>query len=93
MTQHIGIRELNHRTGEFVRAAANGDRIIITDRGIPLADIVPHQEDGFAALVAAGLLDKMPRPRSEYDKPIPTFAGSAEGLDEFIHGTDQDEVW
>jgi len=93
MTQYIGIRDLNHRTGEYVRAAAAGDRITITDRGRPLADIVPHQGDGFAAFVAAGILDKMPRPRDTDSLPCPVFEGSAEGIDEFIHGYAADEIW
>lgn len=40
----IGIRELNHRTGALVRAAA-GQRIVVTDHGRPVADLVPHGSD------------------------------------------------
>jgi len=94
MTQYVGIRELNHRTGEFIRAAAAGERITVTERGRPIVDLVPHEQaGGFAALVAAGLLDKEPRPRSADAPPIPVFSGSFDGIDEFIHGTDEDEVW
>ncbi|MCL2787662.1 MAG: type II toxin-antitoxin system prevent-host-death family antitoxin [Micrococcales bacterium] len=44
MTQTVSIRDLTHATGRFVRAAADGQRLIITDRGTPVADLVPHTE-------------------------------------------------
>ena len=38
----VGIRELTHNAGNLIRAAASGEHIIVTNRGVPVADIVPH---------------------------------------------------
>lgn len=37
----ISIRELHQETGDWVRKAASGT-IVVTERGRPIADIVPH---------------------------------------------------
>ena len=39
----ITIRELHIKTGKWVRRAAEEERIIITDRGRPVATLVPFQ--------------------------------------------------
>ena len=41
--RRVSIRELHLRTGEWVRHAAAEGRIIITDRGRPVASLVPHE--------------------------------------------------
>lgn len=38
----IGIRELKSRLSEHVQRAANGTAIVITDRGRPVARLVPY---------------------------------------------------
>ncbi|MCL1801229.1 MAG: type II toxin-antitoxin system prevent-host-death family antitoxin [Promicromonosporaceae bacterium] len=43
-TTTVGIRELTHNAGSLVRAAAMGARIIVTDRGRPVANLVPHRD-------------------------------------------------
>ena len=43
MTRTISIRDLHHRTGHFVREAEHG-RIVITERGRPVAEIRPLVE-------------------------------------------------
>jgi len=35
----IPIRELHARTGQHVRRAATGGRIVVTDRGVPVAEL------------------------------------------------------
>lgn len=41
----ITIRELHARTGEWVRLAARHEGIAVTDRGRPVARIVPAEEE------------------------------------------------
>jgi antitoxin (DNA-binding transcriptional repressor) of toxin-antitoxin stability system len=38
----VSIRALKARLGEFVRRAANGETIVITERGRPAAELVRH---------------------------------------------------
>jgi prevent-host-death family protein len=39
------LRELNSNSSALARAAEAGETIVITDRGRPIADIVPHRPD------------------------------------------------
>jgi prevent-host-death family protein len=39
----ISIRQLHERTGEWVRAAAAHEAIVVTDSGKPVAVISPHR--------------------------------------------------
>lgn len=38
----IGVRDLRNRTAQVIDAVAAGERITLTVRGEPVADIVPH---------------------------------------------------
>lgn len=38
----IGTRELRNRTAEVIAAVESGERVTLTVRGNPVADIVPH---------------------------------------------------
>jgi prevent-host-death family protein len=39
----VGIRALKARLSEFVQRAANGETIMVTERGRPVAELVPHR--------------------------------------------------
>jgi len=39
----VGIRALKARLSEFVQRAANGETIVVTERGRPVAELVPHR--------------------------------------------------
>jgi prevent-host-death family protein len=38
----IGVRELRNRTSQIIDAVRAGERVVLTVRGEPIADIVPH---------------------------------------------------
>jgi len=38
----IGVRDLRNRTGQVIDAVRAGERVTLTVRGEPVADIVPH---------------------------------------------------
>ena len=40
----VGLRTLKNKLGEYVRAAASGETVIITDRGRPVAEINPARQ-------------------------------------------------
>jgi len=55
----VGARELKTRLGTYLRRVRNGKTLIITDRGEPIAELRPIQDDFEAKLVrlrAAGLI-------------------------------------
>jgi prevent-host-death family protein len=41
----VGIRELKARLSHYVKAASAGERIVITDRGSPVAVLAPARTD------------------------------------------------
>ena len=55
----VGIRELKARLSSYVRQAKSGTSVVITDRGEPVARLVPmgrSLEDRMDDLVEAGLV-------------------------------------
>lgn len=42
--ERIGIRDLHMKTGEWVRRAARGEGVVVTDRGRPVASLLPFRE-------------------------------------------------
>lgn len=40
----VGVRALRNRTNEVIAAVESGERVTLTVRGRPVADIVPHAE-------------------------------------------------
>jgi prevent-host-death family protein len=38
----IGVRDLRNRTSQVIDAVQSGERVVLTVRGEPIADIVPH---------------------------------------------------
>lgn len=42
--KRIRIRDLHIKTGEWVRKAARGEAIVITERGRPMASLIPFDE-------------------------------------------------
>lgn len=39
----VGIRTLKSRLSELVKRAGEGETVVVTDRGRPVADLVPHR--------------------------------------------------
>lgn len=74
----VGIRELKNRLGTYVRQVRRGATIVITDRGQPVARIVPEPEtprgksleDLLQELAAAGHIRLGTRPFAKV-KPVP----------------------
>jgi len=56
----VGIRELKARLSSYIRQAKSGTSVVITDRGEPVARLVPmgrSLEDRMDDLVEAGLVN------------------------------------
>ena len=67
--EQIGIRELRQNASKWINKVRAGASIQITDRGRPVAHLVPiHSADPDRdALAAAGLLAPAPGPRPTFD--------------------------
>jgi prevent-host-death family protein len=75
--ESVGIRELRQDASTWVRRAAAGEVIEVTDRGRPVARLgpIPEHETGLAALEAAGRI-RHGRGRLSDHQPLPLKPGS-----------------
>jgi prevent-host-death family protein len=72
----IGIRELRQHASRYLRDVEHGETIEITDRGRPVARLVPPADGGpFEQLIARGRL----RP-ARYGRPYPGPIEPTEGV-------------
>lgn len=51
----VGIRELKNRLSEYVRLVRAGEEILVTDRGVVVAELRPPQQDAATAGLHPGL--------------------------------------
>lgn len=65
----VGIRELKNRLSEYLRRVKAGESVIITERGKPVGQIMPVQEDlasRLKKLVEAGIVEWSGQPVPPY---------------------------
>ena len=73
----IGIRELKAKLSECVRRAASGERLIVTDRGRPVAQLTPLDD---LARIEQGVAEGWITPPKRHvglgpAQPIPSSSG------------------
>ena len=52
----MGVRELKNRLSEYLRAVRTGERVLVTDRGEVVAELIPPGQGGREPDVPAALL-------------------------------------
>ena len=80
MGESIGIRALQQHASEVIRRAAAGETLTITDRGRPVARIVPLITSPLERMIAEGLAS----PASLPVLPDPLTPSGAAGLGELL---------
>lgn len=77
MTVEVGVRELRENLRAFLDRAKNGDVVVITDRGQPIARLTSTEEDAaWERLIAEGAITPPRRPRSRIDlERLPRLRG------------------
>jgi prevent-host-death family protein len=83
-----GIREIKNKLSEYLRLVRDGETVLVTDRGVVVAQLAPPppagapalaEDDALARLAAAG---KLRRPRSKVPSPGEgPLAGLPSGID------------
>lgn len=83
MTVEVGIRELRENLRAFLERAKNGDVVVVTDRGKPIAHITSSEEDAaWARAIANGEITPARRPRSRIDvEKLPRLRGRPTATD------------
>jgi prevent-host-death family protein len=81
--REIGIRELRQHASRYLRAVEGGETIEVTDRGRPIALLVPiPAEGGLDALVESGRVAPARGDALALGEPIPPAAGAPLPSDE-----------
>lgn len=82
----IGVRELRQHASKYLEEVAAGESIEITDRGHPVARLVPITCDPWEDLINAGEVAKAARPMNIDDLEPAVYAHSAsETLERLRH--------
>lgn len=77
---NVGVRELRNNLSRYLDKVREGEQLVVTDRGRPIARIVPAEEDRtFDSLVAEGLVTPAARPKRPSETPVKT-AGTVSDL-------------
>jgi prevent-host-death family protein len=72
----VGIRELRQRASELLRLVEDGETVVITDRGRPVAVLAPLPEQHpIERLRATGDLEPASAELSDLAEPLPLFPG------------------
>jgi prevent-host-death family protein len=71
----VGIRALRQNASLVVAEAAAGDIVVITDRGRPVAMLVPYKQSRVEAMVDAGLATRPTRSIEDLPPPLPRRRG------------------
>jgi len=90
--REVGLKTLKNKLSEYVRRAAAGETVVITDRGRAVAEIVPHKpETGLTPFQEKGLREgwltpaRRPFPPLPPRKPIPGYT-----LEQLLADLDKD---
>jgi len=52
----VGVRDLKNRLSEYIRGVRSGERVLVTDRGLVVAELTPPGTTSADATVPAGLV-------------------------------------
>jgi prevent-host-death family protein len=75
--QSIGIRELRQNASRYLREVERGETIEVTDRGRPVARLVPvPKKKGYEALRAAGRIKPAEGRLGDLGPPLPLPPGA-----------------
>ncbi len=67
----VGIRDLRADLSRWIKRVREGEELVVTDRGEPVARIVPaNGRSRFDELVAAGVIKLAPRRKAPPPRPI-----------------------
>ncbi len=68
--RQVGIRALKQNASEVISKVANGETVIVTDRGRPVAQISPLPTSQLEAHIATGMIVRAKTPKKKLPPPI-----------------------
>ena len=70
MVRTVGLKILKDKLSEYVRLAAAGETVVITDRGRAVAEIVPPRKES-ESVIERGVREGWIRPAKKPFQPLP----------------------
>ncbi len=77
----VGVRELKNRLGRYLQLVRQGQTVEITDRGRPVARLVPEAENSTEALLALSALGFLDPPETPLKDRTPVARSRASVAD------------
>lgn len=92
MTVEVGVGELRRHLSSYLDRAARGERVVVTDRNRPIAQLTPMpvHSSGLDQLIAEGRVDP-PARRGVLPDPLPADEHEENALSEAVVGLRDDE--
>ncbi len=76
----IGVRELRQYASRYLDRVAHGESLEVTDRGRPVARLVPITSDAWADMIASGRVTPAEDGSDVADEPPANFAVDASAV-------------
>src|ERR1044072_6438380 len=93
--KRVGLKVLKNKLSEYVRIAAAGETVLVTDRGRVLADLVPPQPEHAypkkVSVMEPGIREGCIRPAT-VKGPLPPAPAPVMTLDELLAALDRDRA-
>lgn len=68
----VGIRDLRDNLSKHLNTVKDGDEVVVTDHGKPVAKLVPYENPTwFERMVAEGKITPAERPKQPLPEPLP----------------------
>jgi prevent-host-death family protein len=77
--EQIGVRELRQQASRYLARVARGESIEVTDRGRPVARLVPIPADAWSGLLASGQITAPTEPGDIADQEPVDYGIDASG--------------
>ncbi|NJC64176.1 type II toxin-antitoxin system prevent-host-death family antitoxin [Planosporangium flavigriseum] len=91
--ERIGVRELNQNTSQVLARVAGGETLEVTDRGRPIARLVPV-DDGLSLLDRLVAEGRAAGPTNTGPIPVPPVLGAPDiNAAEHLAAAREDERW
>ena len=85
----VGLKILKNKLSEYVRLAAGGETIVVTDRGRAVAEIVPPRRKP-ESIIERGVREGWITPAKRPFRPLPPRLLAVAALEELLQELEQD---
>ena len=85
----VGLKILKNKLSEYVRLAASGETVVITDRGRVVAEIVPPRREP-DSVIARSIREGWITPAKRPFRPLPPRLAAVATLEELLQELEQD---